>query len=132
MDILHKSAKRKTVHRDLNIFALPEPIHSRTDRKTTFCSGSLCVWEEPVTAAELSKFCLSIPFLKKTKDAVDCFYKLIRYSAGYMLSRCFLRKNPYTPNDTILSKALPTPNSKAIPVRVGTQIPVKYNTNAVP
>ena len=38
-----------------------------------------------------------------------------------MLIFSFFRRNRYAQKDTTLSKALPMPNSKAIPVRVGVQ-----------
>ena len=49
-----------------------------------------------------------------------------------MLIRCFLNINTYAHRETMLSKAFPIPNNKAIPVSVGTQIPVAYKIKAMP
>ena len=54
-------------------------------------------------------------------------YVTFRRSIPLRFSKC-----RYATSDTMLSKAFPIPNSNAIPVNVGIQIPVLYSTNAIP
>ena len=60
---------------------------------------------------------------ESAKNGYKMLQKSFRIYLGFrMLIFSFFSKNRYAISETMLSKALPMPNSKAIPVRVGVQM----------
>lgn len=57
---------------------------------------------------------------------------LVSYSTSRIFIFSFLSKNQYAARDTTVSKALPIPNSNAMPINEGAHTPTCHKMNAVP